>query len=201
MSAKRQPPPTPAPPAATPPKAAKRRATAGLPPPAPADPELTRKQEDAIVALLEQPTTMLAAKAAGVNRGTLTKWLKDPVFKRHYLTARNEALSHAIGLTGRYAPAAVQTLAQIMTDGKVPYAVRVQAASQVLNFGRVSHEAEDSALREQELELRYTRTSKDAAGGQTVESLLITAIKRGLTDKIPPALREYARELDKDKKP
>jgi hypothetical protein len=193
MSAKRQPTPAPTP---TTPKAAKRRPTAGLPP-MPEDPVLTRKQEDAIVALLEQPTVQLAAKAAGVSRGALHKWLLDPVFKRKYIEARHESLGHAIAMTGRYAPAAVQVLAKIMTDPKVPYAVQVQAADRILNFGRTAHQAEDAALKEQELEMRYTRQSQDAAGNQTVESLLLRAAQRGLLEKIPPHMREYAAQLTK----
>ena len=46
--------------------------------------KLTRKQEQAVAALLEQPTVLRAATVAGVSERTLRLWLKDPGFKAAY---------------------------------------------------------------------------------------------------------------------
>ena len=50
--------------------------------------KLTRKQEQAVAALLEQPTVLRAATAAGVSERTLRLWLKDPGFKAAYPGSR-----------------------------------------------------------------------------------------------------------------
>ena len=49
---------------------------------------LTPKQEQAIVALLNEPTVTRAARALGVNDRTLYRWLDDPTFSGAYRRAR-----------------------------------------------------------------------------------------------------------------
>jgi hypothetical protein len=55
--------------------------------------ELTVKQIKAIEALLSQPTTATAAKAAGVSQATLFRWLNDPTFAAAYRSARKHVES------------------------------------------------------------------------------------------------------------
>ncbi len=113
---------------------------------------LTKRHEQAIVALLNEPTLPLAAKAAGIGRRTLNRWLADPVFSRAYRHARREAFSHAVALTQRYAPVAVNVLAKIMADASTPTHARVTAAATLLRFGREGIELDDLAARIESLE-------------------------------------------------
>ena len=113
---------------------------------------LTPKQEQAIITLLSEPTVAKAATLAGVGERTLYTWLDDPAFSRAYRAARRQAFSHAVSLTQRYAPLAVQTLAKIMADPKAPYPSRVAAASALLKVGRESLELDDLAQRIDALE-------------------------------------------------
>ena len=113
---------------------------------------LTAKQEDAIIALLNEPTLSKAASAAGVGERTLYNWLREPVFSSRYRDARREAFSHAISLTQKYAPAAVAALTQVMADSSAPHSAKVQAASTLLRFGRQGIELDDLAARVEALE-------------------------------------------------
>jgi hypothetical protein len=113
---------------------------------------LTPKQEQAITALLTEPTVAKAATLAGVGERTLYTWLDEPAFSRAYRHARRQAFSHAVSLTQRYAPLAVQTLAKIMADPEAPYPSRVAAATALLKVGRESLELDDLAQRIDALE-------------------------------------------------
>ena len=77
---------------------------------------VTGEQEKAILALIEQPTVPKAAEVAGVAISTIYRWLKEPIFAEAYREARRESFRHAISLTQRYAPAAIQTLMKVMQD-------------------------------------------------------------------------------------
>ena len=113
---------------------------------------LTPKQEQAIVALLNEPTVSRAPATLGMNERTLYRWLEMPAFGRAYRRARREAFAQAIALTQRYAPAAVHALAKIMGDEKATYASRVSAATALLRFSRESIELDDLAARIEALE-------------------------------------------------
>ena len=113
---------------------------------------LTPKQQRAIVALLNEQTVARAAKAAQVGERTMYRWLDEPGFSRAYYKARRDAFSQAIGLTQRYAPLAVNTLAQVMADQAAPASSRVSAAIGLLRFGREGIELDDLAARVEALE-------------------------------------------------
>ena len=113
---------------------------------------LSRKQEQAIVALLNEQTIGRAASAAGVHERTLYRWLDRPAFSRAYRQARREAFGQAIALTQRYAPLAVNTLAQVMMDQAAPHHAKVSAATTLLRFGREGIELDDLAARVEALE-------------------------------------------------
>jgi hypothetical protein len=115
--------------------------------------DLTDKESEAIVALVNEPTIARAAALIGVHERTLRRWLTDkPAFRKAYHAARREAFSHAIGLTQRYAPVAVSTLVQVMTDKGNPAGVRVAAAGILLRFGREGIELDELAQRLEALE-------------------------------------------------
>lgn len=109
-------------------------------------------QERAIVALVAEPTVAAAARASNVGLRTLHQWLRDRDFVRAYRDARREAFAHAISMTQRYTPMAVNTLAKVMTDPAAPFTAKVQAAAALLRFGRESIELDDLVDRVEQLE-------------------------------------------------
>jgi len=113
---------------------------------------LTAPQERAIIALLNEQTVGRAAAAAGIGERTLYRWLKDMTFSRAYREARRDAFGQAIALTQRYAPLAVNTLAQVMMDNNAPSSSKVAAATTILRFGREGIELDDLAARVEALE-------------------------------------------------
>ena len=113
---------------------------------------LSPKQEKAIVALLNEHSVTKAAQAVKVCEKTIYRWLDEPHFAAAYRKARREAFGQAIAMTQRYAPLAVHTLAQVMTDPKSPTTAKVNAASTILRFGREGIELDDLAVRVEALE-------------------------------------------------
>ena len=104
---------------------------------------LTKRQEKALEALLNEPTVARAAQLAGVGERTLHAWLRQPIFTAAYREARRTAFGHAISLTQKYAPMAVGTLVKIMGDESKPPTSRVAAATALLRFGREAIEIDD----------------------------------------------------------
>lgn len=127
--------------------------------PAEPTPGLSHKQEQAILALLAEPTVARAAASCKVGVRTLHRWLREDVFGKAYRLARRETFAQAVSLTQRYAGLAVQTLARVMTDETAPVASRVAAATSMLKFARDSIELDDLADRVEALE----RSSKERA--------------------------------------
>ncbi len=87
-----------------------------------------------------------------MSHRTLNRWLNKPAFARAYRKARREAFGQAIALTQRYAPVAVNTLAQVMMDAGAPASSKVAAATTLLRFGREGIELDDLAARVEALE-------------------------------------------------
>ncbi len=114
--------------------------------------KLSSKQEQAIIALLNEHTIGKAAKVAGVNERTLYRWMRQPDFSSAFRQARRDAFSQAIALTQRYAPLAVNCLAKIMADPDAPASSKVAAATALLRFGKEGIELEDLAARVEALE-------------------------------------------------
>jgi hypothetical protein len=93
--------------------------------------KLERKQELAIVALLQQPPVEEAATAVGVAPVTLWRWLQQPDFGEQYRAARRQVLEHAVTQLQQAASEAVGTLTRNLTCG-VP-SVEVRAAQAILD--------------------------------------------------------------------
>lgn len=113
---------------------------------------ITAKQEKAIIALLNEHNVPKAAERAGVGTRTIYNWLGNKTFAKAYRKARREAFGHAIALTQRYAPLAVNTLAQVMMDKDASHSSKVSAATSMLKFGRDGIELDDLAGRLEALE-------------------------------------------------
>lgn len=113
---------------------------------------MTPNKEKALAALLTEPTKGDAAKAAGISRRTLSKYLQDEDFKRAYNEAFESLIADATRVAqGSLSPAMV-TLRQIMEDKKVNAAVRVQAARSILEYGMKLNEQYDIIERLKRLE-------------------------------------------------
>lgn len=113
---------------------------------------LSDKQEQAIIAMLTEPTLIRAAQAVGVAPKTIYRWMDEPAFSDAYRRARRQAFAQAIAICQQYAPLAVQVLAQVMTDKTAAHAAKVTAATAMLKFGRESMELDDLAERVVRLE-------------------------------------------------
>jgi len=124
---------------------------------------LTRKQEDAIIALLSNPRIEDAARAAGASPRTLMRWLKEPVFEKAYMKARRTAFRHSLARLQQMSGAAVSTLGKIMVDQSSPASTRVRAAECIINQGAKAIEIEDIDARVSELEraAELTKSSRN----------------------------------------
>ena len=115
--------------------------------------KLNRKMETAIVALLNQPTITLAAEDAGISETTLWRWLQRGDFAKAYREARKQAVNQAIAHIQRISGEAVNTLREVMNDGKKETA-RVTAARAILELTLKAYEIEDLEERLEALEER-----------------------------------------------
>ena len=113
---------------------------------------LTKKQEQAIIALIDEPTIAKAAERINMRERNLYRWLNDPDFVRAYRAARREAFAQAIALTQKYTPHAIATLARLMSDPGTPAGARVSAACAILKFARNSIELDELTARLEEVE-------------------------------------------------
>ncbi len=72
--------------------------------------ELTKKQEEAIAALLASPTILGAARAAKVDPKSIRRWLKNPVFAGAYESARGSVVHASLNAIQSALPAAIRAL-------------------------------------------------------------------------------------------
>ena len=89
---------------------------------------LSPKQRRAVEALLSTGEVAAAAREAGVNRASLHRWLKEPLFLQAVREAEAAALDELSRLLVRLGRTAAATLAKAMSDPAVPWATRVRAA-------------------------------------------------------------------------
>jgi transposase len=72
--------------------------------------KLTRKHEQAIAALLSEPSIKAAAESCGVGEATLYRWLQLPDFQASYRTARRQVVERAVSELQAACGEAVSTL-------------------------------------------------------------------------------------------
>ena len=106
-----------------------------------------RKKEGAIAALLTQRNLEEAARAAGIGKRTLMRWLKLPEFKAASLEARRAVFSQSNARLHQVSSAAVSMLCKIMVDPSAPASARVRAADRILERGKQGLENEDLEVR------------------------------------------------------
>jgi hypothetical protein len=105
--------------------------------------KLSRKQEEAISALLTQGTLAEAAEVAGIGQATLRRWLQRDDFQVLYRRARCEAVSQAVAHLQKVSGAAVETMRVIMQDSNKPASARATAARVILEMAVKAVELED----------------------------------------------------------
>ena len=114
--------------------------------------KLTRREEQAIAALLSEPTIAAAAAGAGVAPATLRRWLAAPGFRARYGAARAEVVRVAVARLQAVMGKAATTLEAVMDDGGAPASSRVAAARAVFDLGLRAKETEELEARLAELE-------------------------------------------------
>lgn len=114
--------------------------------------KLSRKKEQAIIALLEAPTVKEAAEMVKINPATLYKWMALPEFEEAYREARHRAMGEAIARLQQASSEAVDTLRDVMGDQEATPASRVTAARAVLELGMRGTEIEVIEVRLKQLE-------------------------------------------------
>ena len=114
--------------------------------------KFSRKMEEAIHALSTKRNIEEAAKAIGVGKQTLVRWLKRPEFLHAYREARRQSVSQSDARLQQASSAAVSTLVNIMVDPCTPAAARVRAADRILEGAHRAVEFEDITVRLEALE-------------------------------------------------
>lgn len=95
--------------------------------------ETATSNEAIIAALLQHGTIKEAAAAAGTTPRTIYDRMKEKDFRAEYAQAKNDIIRSAVfSINGKLA-AAIEAVAEIMTDKEVNPATRLQAAQTILN--------------------------------------------------------------------
>src|SRR5262249_32781889 len=134
----------------------------------PGGPKLTRKQEQAVSALLSEATHERAAERVGISDATLRRWLLLPAFRAAYDRAREQILEGTITLLLRLNNSAAETLSRNLHCGKPGVEVRAAAAIldislKALDYGRLA--AELASLRRDVEEIKNGHLDHARTGG------------------------------------
>ena len=103
----------------------------------------SRRQEQAVAALLACDSITAAAAACGVAEVTLHRWLKDDGFQAAYREARRAVVQFAIVQIQCATAEAVETLRGVMQDVEAPASAKVSAAKTILDTAVKAIELED----------------------------------------------------------
>jgi hypothetical protein len=119
--------------------------------------KLSARQEQAIAALLIEPTVTAAAAKANVPERTLYRWLDEPAFTAAYRAARRKAVKQTVARLQRASAPVVSLLLQLAASDQTPAMARVAARRAVLDYTFKAVELEDLDERLSELEARLGR--------------------------------------------
>lgn len=114
----------------------------------------SRRQEQAIAALMTEPTIDAAAVRAGISPNTLGRWLREPSFLAAYRDARRAVVESAVARIQDAAGEAVTALRRNLTCGRAGDEIR--AAVAILDHAARGVELLDLAERLDALESRLT---------------------------------------------
>jgi hypothetical protein len=131
---------------------------------------LSRKQEQAVGALLANPTIVAAAEAVGVSERTIREWLKLPCFAAAFREARRQVVEAAIARVQQLTGKATEALDAALDSADAK--VKVRAAALVLSHAVKGVDTADMLARLEEMERQLaelTRGKDDAAAGSSTE--------------------------------
>ena len=112
------------------------------------------RQEQALIALIQQPTIKEAAEVSGISQPTLFRYLQDTEFREEYHKAKRNLLEAALGDLQKASSEAVSTLREIICDREAGASSRVQAARSILSFAIQAGELDDIVRRLEAVEER-----------------------------------------------
>lgn len=112
----------------------------------------TRKQQQAIAALLTATSLDAAAIQCGIAEKTLWRWTQDPEFAAAYRKAQQRLLESAINALRQAALTFADTLRIVAADATAPPASRATAARSGLEILLKAASVEDLERRLSELE-------------------------------------------------
>jgi hypothetical protein len=108
--------------------------------------------EEAVAAMLTQPSLELAARVTGISVATLMRWQKVPEFQQALREARRTAYSQSIARLQQAMPLAVQTMVKVLIDPATPASVKIRAAEVIAHHSHKGIEIEDVEARVTALE-------------------------------------------------
>ena len=111
---------------------------------------LTTKQLNLIPIILKGDSMESVAKEAGIERGTIYRWLKDPAFKQRLEEARQEVFEDGLNRLKTATDKAAQKMIELL-DSKDPTARRL-AAKDILTFAFRSFETRELEARIERIE-------------------------------------------------
>ena len=128
--------------------------------------KIGRQAQQAIAALLSEPTHEEAARKAGVSLAALQRWLADPAFKEAYRQAAQQAFHGAICKLELAPGQAVSTLIQRLNSEKEGDEIRAAAlllahafrAKELLDYERKIAELE-SIIAELQADEQHEKTT------------------------------------------
>jgi len=120
---------------------------------------ISKKQEQAIIALISHRTIEEAARASGIGKTTIFRWLQDDVFQTAYREARGRVIRQAISQAQSACSEAIEVLREIMNSSESPASTRVSAAKAILETSMRAIETEDLIERVNRLEEKIKRRS------------------------------------------
>jgi hypothetical protein len=146
---------------------------------------LAPQQEQALLALLDEPTLLRAARSADIEVATLRRWLHDPAFLGAYRAARREIVEHVVGRLQQASSEAVEALARNLKAEKA--ADQIRAAVCILDRALESLVLMDLAERVEQLERDLK--NRHASGGWFPthhEEAVADVREQGFDPRTPP---------------
>jgi DNA-binding CsgD family transcriptional regulator len=98
----------------------------------PSDPVFTPEQEKVLALLSAGHTATAAAAAAGVHRNTVGNWLRSSSFRQTLAHIQYQKALLWREKAEALAPAAFETIRQVMADPRAPAGVRLKAANTII---------------------------------------------------------------------
>ncbi len=150
-----------------------------------------QKMEQAVAALLSCRNVEEAARAAGIGRNTLKRWMRQPEFDAAYRETRAALLSQALARLEGAVDAAAKTVLKIMLSPSEPAGARLRAAEIVLEQAAKASSIEELEARLATLEGKASlkKTSAFSAG--------ITLLKAKPLLTSPPPQAQIATQPDR----